>query len=69
MKGLLESKTIWGVLIALLGSVATRYGVDICGGDTAATAGDLTTLAGSALAVYGRVHACTGISGLVGRSK
>lgn len=66
MKGLLESKTVWGVLVALLGSFASRYGVDVCGADTTATAGDIATLAGSALAIYGRVRAVTGIAGLIG---
>lgn len=66
MKGALQSKTVWGVLVALIGSFASRYGVDVCGADTTAVAGDIATLAGSALAIYGRVRASTGIAGLIG---
>jgi hypothetical protein len=61
-KSLLASKTLWGVLIAALPSLAKFFGYDIA--DVAGfTAGanelvdGVITLVGSALAIYGRATA------------
>lgn len=61
-KSILASKTLWGVLIAALPSIARLVGYDIT--DVAAfTAGAgesveaIITLVGSALAIFGRLKA------------
>lgn len=61
-KSLLQSKTLWGVIVAALPALAGLFGYQVS--DVAAfTAGSeeaisgLITLVGSALAVYGRVKA------------
>lgn len=57
MKGLLQSKTFWGVVVLLLVPLLRRAGLDI--GDAAGSeiAGDLVAIAGGAVAIWGRVSA------------
>ena len=62
MKGLLQSKTFWGVLVVVLIPVLQRVGIDIDDVTGTEIAGELVTLAGAALALYGRVTAKKKIS-------
>lgn len=61
-KSFLASKTIWGVLVAALPAIIGLFGLHITDVGTF-TAGaqqnvdEITTLVGSALAVYGRLKA------------
>ncbi len=61
-KSFLASKTLWGVLVAALPAILGLFGLHITdvGTFTAAVqqnVDEITTLAGSAFAVYGRVKA------------
>lgn len=59
-KSILQSKTVWGAIVAALPALLRILGLDTLPGFDEA-AGDLatqiTTLAGAALAVYGRLKA------------
>jgi hypothetical protein len=62
LKNALGSKTIWGILIALIPTVLAKFGLQIT--DVAAfaagseqTVNDVTALIGSVLAIYGRAKA------------
>ena len=63
MKGYLQSLTIYGLLVAMVGWVLSRLGFDP-GGAGALLDGSLQ-LGGLALAAYGRARATTVLSGLV----
>ena len=52
-RALLTSKTIWGLLIAVLAPILAKHGISIDGG----VADQLVQLAGVALAIYGRLTA------------
>ena len=61
-KSILSSKTIWGVVVAALPTIATMLGYKIA--DASAFTANasqivdgLLTLGGSALAIYGRIKA------------
>ncbi len=57
-KGLMGSKTVWGVLIMLLAPLPQKWlGVDLSGAMGEAVSNELVVLAGAALAIYGRVKA------------
>lgn len=57
-KGLLGSKTVWGILIMALAPLLQRwFGVDFSGGTGADIANELPILFGAALAIYGRIKA------------
>ena len=62
VKGILQSKTIWGILVSVLALILKKYGIGI---DEAGTLTDLMALAGSIFAVYGRVTAKTTLQGAV----
>lgn len=55
VKGILESKSVWGALLAIAGTVASLLGYDI--GDTNGLANEIVVLVGSVVAIYGRVKA------------
>jgi hypothetical protein len=55
VKGLLESKTIWGALIAILATISQLFGWDL--GNTDGFAEQLTALIGGAIAIFGRIKA------------
>lgn len=55
VKGILESKSVWGALLAIAGTVASLFGYDI--GDTNGLANEIVVLAGSIIAIYGRIKA------------
>tara|TARA_R110001606_G_scaffold273040_1_gene421575 strand:- start:413 stop:634 length:222 start_codon:yes stop_codon:yes gene_type:complete len=55
VKGLLQSKTIWATLIAILATVAQLAGWDL--GDTNGLAEQLTALVAGFIAIYGRITA------------
>jgi hypothetical protein len=55
IKGLLQSKTIWGVLITISATVAQMAGWDI--GNTDGLAEQIVALIGAGIAFYGRVYA------------
>lgn len=55
VKGILESKSVWGALLAIAGTVASLLGYDI--GDTNGLANEIVVLVGSVIAVYGRIKA------------
>lgn len=55
VKGLLQSKTIWATLIAILATVAQLAGWDI--GDTNGLAEQITVLVAGLVAIYGRITA------------
>ena len=59
VKGILQSKTIWGVVVMLLAQVLKRNGVEV---DEAGLLNDMVSLVGTVLAVYGRVTAKTTIT-------
>lgn len=55
IKGLLESKTIWGALIAIFATISQLAGWDL--GNTDGLAEQLTALIGGAVAIFGRIKA------------
>jgi len=57
-KGLLGSKTVWGVLIMLLGPLVLRWtGIDLSSETGVELADKLPELVGAFLAIYGRAKA------------
>ena len=57
-KGLMGSKTVWGVVIMLLAPYLQRwFGLDLSGETGVGVANDLPVLFGAFLAIYGRVKA------------
>jgi hypothetical protein len=60
VKGFLNSKTIWGGIIAALGAAASLFGLDFGAADQAATLEavyNIISAAGALLAIIGRVQA------------
>lgn len=60
VKSILTSKTIWGVIISLVGKLAAAGGYSVLPEDEALVSGAISLLvstAGDLLAVYGRVKA------------
>ena len=55
VKGLLESKTIWGALIAIFATISQLFGWDL--GDTNGLAEQVTALVGGVVAIFGRIKA------------
>jgi len=55
VKNIFTSKTIWGVIITLVGSVMEKFGFEttVLNG----LEGEIVTVVGAALAVYGRIKA------------
>ncbi len=51
---LLTSKTVWGIVIATAAPLLQKHGVTV---DAEGTANEVVALAGTALALYGRVTA------------
>lgn len=66
MKDLLTSKTIIGLLIAVLGPVAARYGIEAS--EVQSIVELVVAAAGGVLGVYGRVKASGPISSVAGIS-
>jgi len=57
-KGLMGSKTVWGVVIMILAPYLQRsFGIDLSGETSMSIANDLPVLFGAFLAIYGRVKA------------
>ncbi len=54
-KNFLTSKTIWGAMIALIATMLQMMGFDVTGMD--GTAEEIVTIAGAAMAIYGRIKA------------
>lgn len=59
VKGLLQSKTVWGAALAVVATLAQIAGYDI--GDTNFLAEQIVAVVGGALAIYGRIVAVTQI--------
>lgn len=59
VKGMLQSKTIWGAGLAVLATIAQLAGYDL--GDTNGLAEQVVAVIGGLLAIYGRVTAVTKI--------
>ena len=59
VKGILQSKTVWGAGLAVLATIAQLAGYDI--GDTGFLAEQVVAVIGGLLAIYGRVTAVTKI--------
>lgn len=55
IKGMLQSKTIWGALLAVAATVSSMAGWDI--GNTDGMAEDMAALVGAVIAIYGRAVA------------
>lgn len=55
VKGMLQSKTIWGAFIAVAATVAQMSGWDL--GDTNGLAEQIVALVGAVIAIWGRVTA------------
>ena len=53
-KSILESKTFWGLVVALAMPTLAKHGVIV---DPTGLTGDLSTTIGAALALYGRFSA------------
>jgi hypothetical protein len=53
-KSILESKTFWGLVIALAMPTLAKHGIIV---DPSGMAGDFSTVIGGVLAVYGRLNA------------
>lgn len=67
-KDLLQSKTFWGAVIALAATVCHWFGITI---DQQVWVNDALTVAGTAIALYGRVVATkpvTSVAGLTSKS-
>ena len=54
-KSFLQSRTIWGALLAVVGAVLNGAGFDT--GSLGGLDGEIVTIIGGALAAYGRVKA------------
>jgi len=63
VKGLLQSKTVWGVIVMVLATLTPRLGLDI--GDQTGLVADITALIGAILAIYGRIKAVKKVGGVV----
>ena len=59
VKGILQSKTVWGAALAVVATLAQLAGYDI--GDTNFLAEQIVAVIGGALAIYGRITAVTKI--------
>lgn len=59
VKGILQSKTVWGSAIAVIATLAQIAGYDI--GDTGGLAEQIVAVIGGCLAIYGRITAVTKI--------
>lgn len=59
VKGFLQSKTIWGVVVMVTAQILKRNGVEV---DEAGLLNDIVSIVGTILAVYGRVTAKTVIT-------
>lgn len=55
IKGILQSKTVWGAAIAVLATLLQILGYDL--GDTNGLAEQIVAVIGGLLAIYGRVTA------------
>jgi hypothetical protein len=55
VKGILQSKTVWGSALAVLATLAQIAGYDI--GDTNGLAEQVVAVIGGLLAIYGRITA------------
>ena len=55
IKGMLQSKTIWGALIAGAAIVLNMFHINL--GDASGFADDIVGLIGAVLAIYGRITA------------
>ena len=54
VKGILQSKTIWGIIISIVAIFLKRKGIEV---DETGLVNDFIAAAGSILAVYGRITA------------
>lgn len=59
VKGILQSKTVWGSAIAVLATLAQIAGYDL--GDTNGLAEQIVAIIGGVIAIYGRVTAVSKI--------
>jgi len=59
VKGILQSKTVWGAAIAVLATLTQLLGYDL--GDTNGLAEQVVAVIGGVLAIYGRVTAVSKI--------
>jgi hypothetical protein len=59
VKGILQSKTVWGSALAFIATLAQIAGYDI--GETNFLAEQIVAVIGGVLAIYGRVTAVTKI--------
>lgn len=55
VKGILQSKTVWGSALAVLATLAQIAGYDI--GDTNGLAEQIVAVIGGLIAIYGRITA------------
>jgi len=55
VKGILQSKTVWGAALAVLATLAQIAGYDL--GDTNGLAEQIVAVVGGLLAIYGRITA------------
>lgn len=55
VKGLLQSRTVWGALLAITATISQLFGWDL--GDTNGLAEQVTALVGGAVAIFGRIKA------------
>ncbi len=55
VKSFLQSRTIWGAILAVVGAVLNAAGFDT--GSLGGLEGEVVTIVGGALAAYGRVKA------------
>lgn len=59
VKGILQSKTVWGAGLAVLATLAQIAGYDL--GDTNGLAEQIVAVVGGLLAIYGRITAVAAI--------
>lgn len=59
VKGILQSKTVWGIAVMVIAQVLKRNGVEV---DEAGLLNDLMSAVGTILAIYGRVTASSTIA-------
>ena len=59
VKGILQSKTVWGAAIAVIATLAQIAGYDL--GDTNGLVEQIVAVIGGALAIYGRITAVAAI--------
>jgi len=64
-KGLLQSKTVWGVILMVFAFFAPKLGLDLNAETQSVISDQLVTIVGAVLAIIGRVNASKDVNGVI----